>query len=425
MTTTTFRDLGEQEVPGGEDLTYPVPRFSLAERDRRWAAVRKEMERAGADVLVGLPNTGHTDHWQSDIRYLTQIGGNNIDAAVVFPLEREPTAFATNELYWGVAAPFWLRDLRPSVWRWGDVVGQRLQELAAETGREDLTIAITGLKGVLRAPEGTTPWGTVERLREMMPRAKLVNGTDICRLPRYIKSQEEIEFLRGSVGLIEKAIDAMYRTARPGVKESQVYAAMIAAMLADGGEVPTMLSWISGPWGRLSRRMTIATQRVMQKGDAIVNEVEARYGGYTGQQEQPLFLGPLPQDAQDLFQVQSEALHAALSTIRPGQTFQAVIDAVDRVTQNSTKYKARLIMHGRGLGDDWPLIVDSEAAGGSGRIQDQMIQANTVFTVKPNAAPREATYRGERINWSDTVVVTETGVERLGTRTPGLLSVDC
>jgi Xaa-Pro aminopeptidase len=200
---------------------------------------------------------------------------------------------------------------------------------------------------------------------------------------------------------------------------------MIAAMLADGGEVPTMLSWISGPWGRLSRRLTIATQRVMQKGDAIVNEVEARYGGYTGQQEQPLFLGPVPQDAQDLLQVQSEALQAALSVIRPGQTFQSVIDAVTRVTERSTKFAARLIMHGRGLGDDWPLIVDGQAAGASGQIQAEVIEANTVFTVKPGAAPKNSSYRGERMNWSDTVLVTETGVQRLGTRAPGILSVDC
>ena len=48
-----MRELGQQEYPQGTDLSYPYPRLSLEERDRRWAAVRAEMANAGVDVLVG------------------------------------------------------------------------------------------------------------------------------------------------------------------------------------------------------------------------------------------------------------------------------------------------------------------------------------------------------------------------------------
>lgn len=57
-----LRELGQQEYPQSSDLSYPYPRFSLVERDRRWAAVRSEMAKAGVDVLVGSNNTGHWDH---------------------------------------------------------------------------------------------------------------------------------------------------------------------------------------------------------------------------------------------------------------------------------------------------------------------------------------------------------------------------
>src|SRR5262249_60875833 len=123
---------------------------------------------------------------ESDIRYQTQIGGHNVDAGVVFPLEGEPTGFAINELYWGLAAPFWLRDLRTTRWRWGQAIGERLQELAADLGRDDLTIAITGLAGVLRAPEGTAAGGTGERIRGAVPPPRLVDGAAPCALPRYV-----------------------------------------------------------------------------------------------------------------------------------------------------------------------------------------------------------------------------------------------
>jgi Xaa-Pro aminopeptidase len=419
------RELGQQEYRRSQDLSYPYPRFSLAERDRRWAAVRAEMARAGVDVLVGTNNTGHWDHWQSDIRYLTQIGGNNVDAGVVFPIEGEPTGFAINDLYWGLAAPFWLRDLRPTNWRWGEAIGKRLQELTVELDKPDLVIAITGLAGVLRAPEGTAAWGTVEKIRELVPQARIVNGTDLCRYPRYVKSAEEIAMLQRSVDLIEQAVEAMRATARPGVKESVVYANMLRAMIADGGEVPTMLSWLSGPWGQLSRRLTIATERVMAKGDAIKNEIEARYAGYCAQQAQPLFLGPVPADVQDMFEWQREAFEAALAAMRPGATFQDVIDAARGVGERSAKYRTSLIIHGRGLGDDWPLVVENRAVGATGDLLSRPLEASTVFILKPSAHPRDSDYRGERITWADTVQITATGARRMGTRPPGLLSVEC
>ncbi|MCH8199403.1 MAG: hypothetical protein IIA54_04980 [Chloroflexi bacterium] len=62
-----------------------VPRFSLEERERRWARVRGLMDRDGIDVLVAPPNTGHWDHFQANVRYLTGLGGNCVEAAAVFP----------------------------------------------------------------------------------------------------------------------------------------------------------------------------------------------------------------------------------------------------------------------------------------------------------------------------------------------------
>src|SRR5258706_489287 len=69
-----------------------IPTFSLAERDRRWKAVRAEMKKANLDAVIGLPNQGHWDQFGADTRYLTQIGGFQTEGAVVFPLEEEVAA---------------------------------------------------------------------------------------------------------------------------------------------------------------------------------------------------------------------------------------------------------------------------------------------------------------------------------------------
>src|SRR5438046_2705995 len=100
----------------------PVPRFSLAERDRRWSTVRAKMTQEGVDALVCVYHTGHHNHWQGDLQYLTQIGGNNVDASLVFPLEGEPTGFPINPYYEGPAARDWMSDFRPTRRACGDMI---------------------------------------------------------------------------------------------------------------------------------------------------------------------------------------------------------------------------------------------------------------------------------------------------------------
>ena len=72
---------------------FGLPKFSRAERERRWGRVRELMRRAGLDAVIGFPNQSHWDQFQADVRYLTQIGGHQTEAAMVFPEAGEVTAF--------------------------------------------------------------------------------------------------------------------------------------------------------------------------------------------------------------------------------------------------------------------------------------------------------------------------------------------
>jgi Xaa-Pro aminopeptidase len=42
------------------------------------------MRQANLDAILGFPNQSHWDQFQADVRYLTHIGGNQTEAAVVF-----------------------------------------------------------------------------------------------------------------------------------------------------------------------------------------------------------------------------------------------------------------------------------------------------------------------------------------------------
>src|SRR5574342_259085 len=192
---------------------YPYPRFSLAERDRRWKAVRDLMRQHRLDVIVAPANTGHSTDFQANTRYLTHCGGGgDADVAAVFPLEGEVTAIATTAQARWPTVQDWTNDVREARRNYGRAIVERLKELNVGRGR----IGITGLGEVegTRTPEGTIFYGTWKQIREAFPHAELVDATAVLDEARYVKSQEEIDVLAKSAEINELAVQAEVETAK-------------------------------------------------------------------------------------------------------------------------------------------------------------------------------------------------------------------
>ena len=65
-----------------------LPRLSLAERDRRWNAVRREMDARQLDCLVLWGWPAMWDFCTANARYLCPVGGNAEFNVLVFPAQR-------------------------------------------------------------------------------------------------------------------------------------------------------------------------------------------------------------------------------------------------------------------------------------------------------------------------------------------------
>src|SRR6266508_2281008 len=154
---------------------YPYPRFSLAERDRRWKAVRELMGQHNLDVIVTPQNSGHSADYQANTRYLTHCGGGEPDVAAVFPLDGEVTAIATSAAPRWPTVQDWTADVREARRNYGRAIVERLKELSVERGR----IGITGLGEVegTRTPEGTIFFGTWKQIRQSFPKTILLQPT--------------------------------------------------------------------------------------------------------------------------------------------------------------------------------------------------------------------------------------------------------
>ena len=392
---------------------YPYPRFSIAERDRRWQAVRALMQQNHLDVIVTPQNSGHSADYQANVRYLTHCGGGEPDVAAVFPLEGAVTAIATSAGPRWPTVQDWVTDVREARRNYGRTIVERLKELNVDRGR----IGITGLGEVegTRTPEGTIFYGTWKQIREAFPRAELVDATAILDEARYVKSLEEIDVLTKSMDIVELAIQAEIETAKPGVKDWEVWAAAHYAMTRNGSELPVHCFWVSGQ--NPKRTLTRPTMRLLERGDVIINELEASWIGYRSQGVQPVFVEVINPQQAELIKVQREIFNRVLESLKPGITVGELADLTRRVGESAAPKtgpaagaNGDLTMHGRGAGDDGPIITPHAK---SPKQLGVAMRENMVFVCKPAAISADHEYTCQ---WGDTVVVTKNGGRRLGRR---------
>ncbi|MGH7794500.1 MAG: M24 family metallopeptidase [Candidatus Binatia bacterium] len=392
---------------------YPYPRFSLAERDRRWQAVRELMRQRRIDVIVTPNNTGHSMDFQANTRYLTHCGGGgDADIAAVFPLDGEVTAIATTAQARWPTVQEWTKDVREARRNYGRVIVERLRELKLDRGR----IGIAGLGEVegTRTPEGTIVYGTWKQIREGFPQAELVDATEILAEVRYVKSAEEIAALIKSMEIIELAYQAEVNAAKPGVKDWDVWAETQCALMRNGSEMPVHCNWVSGK--NPKRTLTRPSMRILERGDLIINEVEASWIGYRSQGVQPVFVGVADPVHQELIKVQREVFNGVMENLKPGVTVKEIGEATASVAQRMAPQSgpaagatAQLTMHGRGAGDDGPIITSTAR---SPRQLSVALRENMVFIFKPSAKSTD----GSICTWGDTIVITPKGGRRLGKR---------
>ncbi len=392
-----------------------IPQLSLEERDRRYKKVRTEMARSNIDCLLLPANTGRWEQLQADSRYLSSIGGFATEVFTVFPLEGEVTAYIFNRAGWWKQAQNWVQDVRDGRNRWGENAIERIKELGLGQG----TIGIAGLAGLFRAPEGIIPYSSVKAIQDAFPQAKLINATEMMQEIRAIKSAEEVSLLERSAAIIEKVIETMVQTARPGVSEKELYGAMVHAMLSNGGELPTLFFLSAGP--DISNSSFVPTDYVIQNGDRIINEIEAKYAGYAAQAVSPVVIGKANQDYEEMIKISRDCFEAILDEMKPGVTFGSLFDTYRESVEQRGKGKYlwnHPMMHARGLGDDGPALLGNQDLE---RFSKMKLESGMVFILKPQV--RTAQGKG-RASIGDTVVVTEDGARRFGKRELKLIVKD-
>ena len=392
-----------QTPPGAGATVFIWNGYSLAERDRRWNAVRANAAKAAFDcILVPLGNG-------IDGRYMTQLRCS----AMALPTDgRAPIVIADRK-----SSNAWV----PEPWQTGREWAEPMGEALLDLGMQGRRIGVAGLKGGLvthcNSIDGVVNHTAFEYVKSKLPRARFDDATDVVGFVRYIKSAEEITFVRRSAEIAGAAVDELIKLARPGVDAGVLYADVTARLLELRSEYYP-LAMTADPIGTPlpKRYKNPPIGKRIEKNTLINSEVNAISGAQLTQICQPIVLGAIPNEWKPVIEFQKEIYTAGLDLIRAGATLRALQNSVKNLSAKRDM-KTVIQLQGCGYGDDGPLL--SSRFKGE-HLSDLRIEAGNALVWKPLVTSADERVR---FAWGGPILVSETGSEPLFKRDHGIVSI--
>ena len=413
----------------GVEVSRPI--FSVAERNRRWAAVRKIMAEPQWNFQAILTTSPGDDAYA---RYLTQIGGRAGGADVIFPLDPSKAVYALtgasrNRNFWQARLGVWSADGKLVVRSEGGPadVASRLKDLGL--GGSGTRIGVAKLEGTRFDPEGLVPFTYLNHLQALLPGVLFLPieqwGIDPGPVDEsaMIKSDEEQAAIKACVAAGEKAIQAIVSAAGPPSKQqADVWYPALLAMLLDTSEDPDRLSIaLDAP---ANTTLGAPTDDSLSRGQIISEEIEASVQGYSAQVNHSIFVGSRGTPGYNYYKVAMETaielLFDALQFIQPGTTTAG--DLADHYASKAGQLGAvdasGVVLHSDGIGN-----LARPRIGPNNSVLDKpiVLVPGMCFDFKPAIMMQRSVVAdvgptNRVVQIGENVVITASGAVRLGAR---------
>lgn len=236
----------------------------------------------------------------------------------------------------------------------------------------------------------------------------LFDLSDTLKVMRYIKDEQEKEYIREGGRLCRYAFGKTLEHARAGISEMELeqYGTQALYELL-GDDYPYDFSSPSciTPSGveRTIMPHVYSSCRRLSKGDMVIHVRKPAINGYHAELERTFFIGRPVEEAKRAFCAMVEAQQAVFDQVRPGER-AADLDQVGRDVlrrHGFGDYAIHRIGHGQGLGRHEEPYLSCQT--------DIVLQKDMVFTVEPGIyIPGVGGFRH-----SDTIIVTENGFENV------------
>ena len=171
----------------------------------------------------------------------------------------------------------------------------------------------------------------MRQFAEGHPSLTVRDGHPILDSLRTRKSPAEVAMLRRAIDITSAGLREVMRTLAPGMYEYEVEARFQAAFRRPGGDGDGFVAIVgSGP--NSTQYHYNANDRRIGKGEVVVMDVGAAYGGYSADVTRTLpASGRFTREQRAVYQVVRDAQAAAEKVARPGASFEAWRDAARAV----------------------------------------------------------------------------------------------
>lgn len=369
-----------------KDLSAPSDAmFPLSEYKDRIEKTRRKMAELNADVLL-----------IDCVEHMVYLFGYAPPAAiyqvVLLPLDGEPVAIVRGLDASMFAEQSWVRD----VIHFGDHE-QPIAIMSAEVTRRGWSRASIAIE----LDSHFLPAGRFMQLQSALPEVDFVDFSGVLWELRLIKSEREIAMMREVSHIADAGMMAAIDSAAEGVSERRCAAALYAAVIERGAD--SMRSALISAGARSDSLHGRLGNHILQRGDVLHVESIPLYRGYGARLMRSSVIGEPPSDLARAAETMLAAQDAQYAAMRPGAKAsdvdgvlrQRILDAGLRTTyENFTGYTLGFI----GL----PKTSDFTRAFLAS--SDWLLEEGMVFHMYTYAAG---------IAFSDTILVTQTGSERL------------
>ena len=197
-----------------------------------------------------------------------------------------------------------------------------------------------------------------EKLKKGLPNANITDSERLINWVRFLKSEAEINLMKGAAKISENAMKVAMESINPGIRQCDAVAEIQRALFRGtpeiGGEYASIAVLLPTGKGTSASHLT-ATDEKFVSGEATVVELSGVNKRYHCPMARTLHLGKPEQKKIDAMKATNEALNEGISAAKPGNTaddvaqkFWGILDKYNIKKESRTGYSI-----GIGYPPDW------------------------------------------------------------------------
>ncbi|MEX2353836.1 MAG: ectoine hydrolase [Gammaproteobacteria bacterium] len=316
-----------------DDMTFP-----FSEYQRRIDELRGRMEKRLLDaVVISDPE---------NIMYLTdyQTTGYSFFQALVVPLVGEPFMVTRKLEESNVTARTWVERSRPYP-DTGDAI-QMLVSSLMEFGLDGKSIGYERNSYYFSAYHQ-------DLFHTSFSKSLLMDCFGIVEEGRITKSAAELEVMQKAAVATRAGMKAGIDICQPGVTENEIGAAICQAMFAAGGEIPSVMPYVtSGPRTMIGHASWEG--REVQPGEHVFLEIAGSYRRYHTAMMRTVVCGELSDSMHQAQEIMKTALNHTREILRPGITVSDVDNMIRKIISDNEIGAKLITRSGYSIGIAFP-----------------------------------------------------------------------